>query len=254
MLVSSSLAVNLENQSESGFEQETRIIDSICRNCRIGSMSLLSNEDTFHTNNTDLTIPKQDHSPDSNGNTSLKSFDILYLNMFRIFNFILKTSDNESSSKYIAHRLLYFPNISFKLSSISQPFKLVSTPLAQMITRKIKPESLGSKSHVRSDIKFGFISLDKSQRMLPLMTSDPFAAQIPLIGLWVHGLSRPVELLSEGDYERGVLMSILFEYINNSSLNNRYSFNKDKKTFLIALFSPEEGSRFYEVEYVSLHI
>lgn len=222
-------------------ESEMGLIEDLCKKCRMGALALLSQESLFNQKNTDFSAPFQetDHG-------ALTSSDLVYLNMFRIFTFLFKTKIS-NTSRYIAQRLLYFPNVSFKIACIQQPFKLVATPLNNLVTKRSKSDPSGSGK--KPNIKFGFVSLDANQRMLFFMTSDPLAAQIPLIGLWVYGINPHIDMLDDESQEKNVLQGILFEYIN-STLKNRYSFDKVRKTFLLAIFSPEEGAKYYEVEFV----
>lgn len=223
-------------------ESEMGLIEDLCKKCRMGAFALLSQESLFNQKNTDFSAPFQDTD-----HGALTSSDLVYLNMFRIFTFLFKTKIS-NTSRYIAQRLLYFPNVSFKIACIQQPFKLVATPLNNLVTKRSKGES-GKKPN----IKFGFVSLDANQRMLFFTTSDPLAAQIPLIGLWVYGINPHLDLLDDESQEKNVLQGILFEYIN-STMKNRYSFDKIRKTFLLALFSPEDNPKYYEVEFVRLSL
>jgi len=252
LLVTSTLPEVQPNEFENAidFEKELMLMNNLCKNCRGGSFSLFSIESPFHRKNTDFSMTSQDSDSSQTDTKTINSSDLIYLNMFRIFTFLIK-SKNSSTAKYIAHRVLYFPNVSFKLSSIQQPFKLVSTPLATLVTKKQKCDINEPKQSKKAHIKFGFISLDANQRMLLFATSDPLASQIPLIGLWIYGINPQIELLNDDDPEKRVLQGILFEYIN-STLGNRYSFDKTKKTFLLAMFSPDDGAKYYETEFVRL--
>jgi len=254
LLVTSTLSETQTNESENfiDLEKELVLMNNLCKNCRAGSFSLFSMESLFHRKNTDFSMLSQDSDSSQSDTRAINTSDLIYLNMFRIFTFLIKTK-NSSSAKYMAHRVLYFPNVSFKLSSIQQPFKLVSTPLATLVTKKQKSDLNEPRQSKKAHIKFGFISLDANQRMLLFATSDPLASQIPLIGLWIYGINPQLELLNDDDPEKRVLQGILFEYIN-CTLGNRYSFDKTRKTFLLAMFSPEDTARYYETEFVRLVI
>ena len=82
------------------------------------------------------------------------------------------------------------------------------------------------------------------------MPSDPLMTQIPIIGMWVHGICSRFENIEKSEQEKAYLLAFCMEYVNNTIIKNRYSFDQHKKTFLLALFSPEEGSRFYEVDLI----
>ncbi len=239
-----------EFENEFDINKEFSLISDLCQHCRLGSFSQFSQDSLFQMRNTDFSTPNSTSDFDSQDMKSLNSSDILYLNIFRLFNFVVKAR-NSPSGKSVVHRLVYFPNVTFKVTLIHQPFKLVSTPLATLVTKKQRSEIHDPRYQVKSQIKFGFVSLDANQRMLLIPTSDHLATKIPLIGLWIYGINPQIELLHDDDSDKKVLQSILFEYIN-CNLENRYSFDQMKKTFLVAIFSPEEGAKYYETEFVSV--
>mgnify|MGYP001951576776 FL=1 len=85
------------------------------------------------------------------------------------------------------------------------------------------------------------------------MASDPLCAQVPVIGLWISGISANLEAIEQNEEEKNLLLGFMFEYINNTSIKNRYSFDHERKTFLVLLFPIEEKAQFYEAEFVRLH-
>jgi len=164
LLVTSTLSETQTNESENfiDLEKELVLMNNLCKNCRAGSFSLFSMESLFHRKNTDFSMLSQDSDSSQSDTRAINTSDLIYLNMFRIFTFLIKAK-NSSSAKYMAHRVLYFPNVSFKLSSIQQPFKLVSTPLATLVTKKQKSDLNEPRQSKKAHIKFGFISLDANQ-------------------------------------------------------------------------------------------
>lgn len=174
----------------------------------------------------------------------LRNSDLVYLNLFRILTVIMK-AETPQMTRYKIQKLVYFPNVSFILNALHSPFKLVNSPLVTMLTKKSS-----SQPPKRPAIKFGFLSLAANQRLLPLAASDPLCTQVPIIGLWIHGINSKIESIEKSEEEKNLLVAFLFEYINNPAIKSRYSFDSEKKTFLLLCFA-EDSSKFYEVEFVS---
>jgi hypothetical protein len=61
------------------------------------------------------------------------------------------------------------------------PIKLVASPLSRELTQ-------GRSDKFRS----GFLTMDSTRRLLPLLANDPSSLSFPLVGLWVSGVPREV--------------------------------------------------------------
>lgn len=62
--------------------------------------------------------------------------------------------------------------------------------------------------------------------MLPIMPSDPLISQIPIIGLWIYGISSKFESIEKSEHEKSYLLAYCMEYINNTIVKCRYSFDQ----------------------------
>lgn len=190
----------------------------------------------------------------------LNPIDLIFLNNFRVF---LYTSNSKKKGRIGLTRLLYFPSLNFSIQMIQQPFKLVSTPLTHILTKK-NPCNSGKNSSANSfittsnssgrnkktSIKFGFLTLDQNHRMCPLMASDPMALQVPLIGVWIFGINYPKSGENEIKItsENYLIWGILAEFVKNQNLFEKYAYDERRKNFFLACFSTEENPKFYEVE------
>ena len=183
--------------------------------------------------------------------------DLIFLNNFRLF---LYSKSSKTPDTFSLMRLLAFPSLDFSIQMISQPFKLVSTPLTHILTKKSNRTTSTANSFItasnssgrnkKSSIKFGFLTLDQNHRICPLMASDPISLQVPLIGVWIFGVSFP-KPASEFECkidENYLIWSVLAEYVKNQHFFQKYSFDERKKSFFLACFSSEENPKFYEVE------
>lgn len=190
----------------------------------------------------------------------LNPLDLIYLYNFRMFLYI---AEGQGRDKMSMTRVLFFPALNYSIQMISQPFKLVSTPLTHILTKK-NANSSGRNSSAnsfmtmsnssgrskKSSMKFGFLTLDQNQRMCPLMASDPMALQVPLIGVWIFGVTYPKsnenEIKCMG--ENYLIWGILAEFVKNQQLLEKFAYDEKKKNFFLACFSIEENPKFYEVE------
>lgn len=175
----------------------------------------------------------------------LNILDMIYLNNFRVQIAIQRASSKENA--YKVHRYIYFPNISFYMQQISQPFKLVSTPLTNILAKKYKKPPNSSEKKKKRGLKVGFLTLDQNQRILPFMASDPLAQQVPLIGIWTYGLKQQAN--ESIDY-RYAIWSILVEFTKNKQIFQRFSYDDIKKRFLLVMFNQDETPNFYEIEII----
>jgi hypothetical protein len=72
----------------------------------------------------------------------------------------------------------FFPNVEFRFYGI-RGLKIVSTPLSVRLTRE------GGNQEFTS----GFVTLDSSKRVLPILCNDSHARRYPLVGIWVTSKS-----------------------------------------------------------------
>jgi len=172
------------------------------------------------------------------------------------------SENSNNSSNFLQTRLLFYPSLDFSIQMISQPFKLVSTPLTHILTKRSSfPSSKNSSANSfitasnssgnnrKTSIKFGFLTLDQNSRIVPLMASDPMVMKVPLIGVWIFGINYPKIPDSEVKFDENYLIwGILAEFVKNQGFCEKYAYDQMKKCFFLACFSSEENPRFYEVE------
>ncbi|EAS07068.2 rhodanese-like domain protein (macronuclear) [Tetrahymena thermophila SB210] len=172
--------------------------------------------------------------------------DLLYLNHYRIFLFFESYSNQKEQFKI--HRYLYYPRINFTAQLISQPFKLVSTPIAAFLTQKIKNSDLTQKEIAkrRNLVRYGFLSLDRNSRMIPLHASDDYCVQIPLVGVWTYGIEFSEDESLEHSDKRFV-WSLLAEFVKNKTIAQRFTYNQQQKTFILAVFNLDRSTKYYEI-------
>jgi len=72
------------------------------------------------------------------------------------------------------------PNLSFQCTQL-HPIPFLKTPLASV---------LHSRS-VADSHRFGYLTLNRTRKLVPILESDPCVATAPLVGLWLAGLSGP---------------------------------------------------------------
>ena len=123
---------------------------------------------------------------------SFRANNLDFLHLMRIFFVLIRNSNKPRDKQLTFHKLIYFPNAAFKLNLIQQPFKLVGSPLTTYLTRKNSGENSSESKKRKSKTTFGFVSMDKNMRMLPIMPNDPLLDQVPLLGVWIFGLSTLV--------------------------------------------------------------
>jgi len=249
------VTANLESDHISAIEEtnlldnEIALFENMCKEARGGIRSLFAFECSNKGN--DSSFPQEIDTSDLNAK-GLRNSDLVFLNIFRVFAVVMK-SEVMNIVRYKIQKTIYFPNVSFNIVGIHQPFKLVSSPLTSLLTQRPTNQPSSGKAYKKPSIKFGFLSLSSNQRLLPLMASDPLCAQVPVIGLWISGISANLEAIEQNEEEKNLLLGFMFEYINNTSIKNRYSFDHERKTFLVLLFPIEEKAQFYEAEFVRLH-
>lgn len=152
------------------------------------------------------------------------NLDLLYLTQFRIAVVV------EEAKKVNA--FVYFPTLDFELQQIKQPNKLVDTPLTRIITRS------SSSKQKKLHFKFGFLTIDQSNRILPLMAQDPIVHQLPLIGVWVYTNDPEHNFLSSSKH---LLWGLLTEFVI-AKMSAKIS---QDSAFLFTLF--QNGSFFFDV-------
>jgi SCL-interrupting locus protein N-terminus len=78
---------------------------------------------------------------------------------------------------------------------------------------------------------FGFISIDQARQLYPLAKDDPLAKSIPLIGIWIKGISSISDKL---------VQNACFQYISNQKL---IKLDTGKTEMLIYHFPSEQNGK-----------
>jgi hypothetical protein len=90
------------------------------------------------------------------------------------------------------------PDLSFKFITLPS-LKLVSTPLSRLLLGKSNAkdaENVSTNFHTLLKINpnsqkmfSGFVTLDSEKRVFPLMPTDPFVREQPIVGIWLYGVT-----------------------------------------------------------------
>ena len=70
-----------------------------------------------------------------------------------------------------------YPKVDIQFTPIL-PLKIVSTPLSISVTARKQTKGFQS----------GFLTLDQSKRVIPLMYTDPMTLKYPLVGVWIANI------------------------------------------------------------------
>lgn len=235
--------IGKEMYDEQGFIKQFQ--EQIVRSCIQCQRNIAQNIMDCSLENGEKTFKKKDPR-------ALREYDMSFLSNMRVFLVLIRTNAEYEEPSFIFHRFIYFPSTCFRIRCINQPFKLVSSPLTTYLTKKNVNRALwsGNGNNKQPSLMSGYICLDKSLRMLPIMENDPLANSVPLLGVWVFGLPTRVALEQPDDQLR-FLSTTLQKFILNSAIqDNLYSLSNKTKSFLLALFSHDEHMHFYEVELV----
>ena len=147
---------------------------------------------------------------------------------------LIFAADKTSSKLQIKCEILY-PSISFQFSPISS-LKLVSTPLSVKLTQ-----------NKRDKFQAGYLTMDQSGRVLPLLPSDPLAYKYPIVGIWVAGIPES-QNVKACPIMHPLVWANCVQYIENSSIKDKISPSLEENAFLFLHFSTKP--KFYEASTV----
>ena len=74
----------------------------------------------------------------------------------------------------------------------------------------------------KTEYKFGFLTLDQSKRILPLMASDPIVFQLPLIGAWLYTNDQNEDILSKTQ----LIWTIITEFVTGNKFKSKITNNQ----------------------------
>jgi hypothetical protein len=143
---------------------------------------------------------------------------------------LIFAADKASAKLQIKCEILY-PSISFQFTPIS-PLKLVSTPLSVKLTQ-----------NKRDKFQAGYLTMDQSGRVLPLLPSDPLAYKYPIVGIWVSGIPE-----SQNSKACPIMHPLVWancvQYIENTNIKDKISPSLEENAFLFLHFSSKP--KFFE--------
>ncbi|UJR23846.1 hypothetical protein I4U23_026821 [Adineta vaga] len=136
-------------------------------------------------------------------------------------------------------------HFSFNLLTLNNSFKLtpINAPCMQILpTALLKSLSSSTGNSIyKNQAHFGYCSLDRMLRnkILLILENDPQACTLPLIGIWVSGIT---------DIQCSFVWAACLRFCMNSSLNQR--LRSENEPFLLACYlSTSHGQcEFYEVK------
>ena len=146
--------------------------------------------------------------------------------------------DKRNQMLYMKCELVH-PSASLHFTPI-QPLKLVSSPLTAQLIQEIK----GRKGKFQT----GFLTLDQSKRVLPMLVTDPMAYRCGLVGMWATGIPLPSQLLDSSRYSaltHPLVWTAAIRYLQSTTIKDRVSPSPEQNTFLFIHFSA--NTKFYEV-------
>ncbi|MBN3317365.1 STIL protein, partial [Atractosteus spatula] len=111
-----------------------------------------------------------------------------------------------------------------------RPVPIIPTALARNLT---SPMSL---TQVQSTCKFGFLTMDQTRKLLLLLESDPKAYTLPLVGIWLSGVTH---------VQSPQVWVCCLRYLFSSSLHDRVM--SEGGGFLVVLYtSTHRDPEFYQ--------
>uniref|UniRef100_A0A6Q2XT71 STIL N-terminal domain-containing protein n=1 Tax=Esox lucius TaxID=8010 RepID=A0A6Q2XT71_ESOLU len=116
-----------------------------------------------------------------------------------------------------------------------RPVSIIPTALARNLSC---PASLTLPLHSSSSRKRGFLTMDQTRKLLLILESDPKACTLPLVGVWLSGVSH---------ISNPQVWAWCLKYLFNSSLQTKVS--SEGGSFLVVLYSlTHREPEFYQVQ------
>ena len=143
---------------------------------------------------------------------------------------VLFAADKASDKLQVKCEILY-PAVSLQFTPIG-PLKLVSTPLSVKLTQ-----------NKRDKFQAGYLTMDQSGRVLPLLPSDPLAYKYPIVGIWVTGIPE-----SQGSKACPIMHPLVWancvQFLENTNIKDKISPSLEENCFLFLHFASKP--KFYE--------
>ncbi|OMJ86511.1 hypothetical protein SteCoe_12006 [Stentor coeruleus] len=149
---------------------------------------------------------------------------------------LIFAADKISQKLQIKCEILY-PSVSFQFTPISQ-IKLVSTPLS---VKLIQNKTIQNK---REKFQEGYLTMDQTGRVLPMLPSDPLAYKYPIVGIWVSNIPE-----SQNHKAYPIMHPLVWanciQFIENTNIKDKISPSLENNSFLFLHFASKP--KFYEV-------
>ncbi|XP_063962520.1 SCL-interrupting locus protein homolog [Lytechinus pictus] len=118
---------------------------------------------------------------------------------------------------------LHFGAVSVSTSFTGCPVKSIPIIPTALARNLMGPLSL---SDVQGSYKTGFLSMDETRKLLLLLESDPKASTIPLVGIWLSGITQ---------MSNPVVWSACLRYLHSNGIHERVS--SPNGGFLVVMFT-----------------
>ncbi|KAL3868960.1 hypothetical protein ACJMK2_041705 [Sinanodonta woodiana] len=128
-----------------------------------------------------------------------------------------------------------------ELDVVTMATEFIATPISSV---PIVPTALSknlagpmSISHMQGEPKTGYLTMDHTRKLLLVLESDPKVINLPLVGIWVSGVSHVYSPF---------LWACCLRYLFNSSIQDRVC--SPPEPFLLVLYTPLHSKpEFYDV-------
>ncbi|OWF46210.1 SCL-interrupting locus protein homolog [Mizuhopecten yessoensis] len=134
-------------------------------------------------------------------------------------------------------------HLEFDIITMGTEFKAVPITPVPIVPTALSKNLSGpmSLSHLQGEPKTGYLTMDHTRKVLLVLESDPKVFNLPLVGIWVSGVSFV--------YSPFVWAACL-RYLHNSSITDRIC--SPPEPFLLVLYSPVHSKpEFYEISTAS---
>lgn len=143
---------------------------------------------------------------------------------------VLFGAETSTQKLQIKCEILYAA-VSLQFTPISS-LKLVSTPLSVKLTQ-----------NKRDKFQAGYLTMDQSGRVLPLLPSDPLSYKYPIVGIWVTGIPE-----SQNSKACPIMHPLVWancvQFIENANIKDKISPCLEENSFLFLHFASKP--KFYE--------
>ncbi|XP_039623180.1 SCL-interrupting locus protein homolog [Polypterus senegalus] len=111
-----------------------------------------------------------------------------------------------------------------------RPISIIPTALARNLSRPV------NIAHVQGTCKYGFLTMDQTRQLLLILESDPKAYTLPLVGIWLSGITH---------INSPHVWALCLRYLYSASIQDRVL--SENGNFLVVLYSlSHKDPEFYE--------